>query len=152
MEFGEVERMARGLMVVHGVGDWGFGWNRRKRALGLCRYGERRIELSVYFVRDNGEESVRDTILHEIAHALAGQRAGHGAKWKMMCARLGCKAERCDKGEAVMPRGRWGAKCGACGKEYWRHKRPARGARYWCKECGAERGKVVFYLELQRVG
>ena len=72
MEFQEVERMGRELMVVHGLGDWHFGWNRRKRALGLCRYQERRIELSAYFVRDNEAEIVRETILHEIAHALTG--------------------------------------------------------------------------------
>jgi predicted SprT family Zn-dependent metalloprotease len=149
MEFGEAERMARGLIGDFGLAAWTFGWNWRKRALGLCRYRERRIELSRWFVQANGEEMVRETVLHEIAHALAGEKAGHGAKWKAMCLRVGCKPERCDKGEAVMPKGRWGATCGSCGKEYWRHKRPAKGARYWCRGCGAERGAVKFYLSGQ---
>ena len=123
---------------------WEFGWNRRKRSLGLCRYRDKKIELSVYFVAANGEVEIRDTVLHEIAHALAGQRAGHGPKWKSMCLRLGCKPERCDKGEAIMPRGRWEARCPTCGKEYWRHKRPQRGARYWCRGCGPEHAHRLF--------
>ena len=144
MEFGEAAGMARELMGRFGLSDWAFGWNRRKRSLGLCRYREKRIELSGHFVRANDAEQVRETILHEIAHALAGEKAGHGAAWKAACARVGCKAERCDKGVAVMPRGRWTARCGGCGKEYWRHRRPARRARYWCRSCGPERGVIAF--------
>src|SRR4051794_12385578 len=102
MEFGEAERAARDLMLLFGLADWDFAWNWRKRALGLCRYRERRIELSRWFVKANGEEMVRETVLHEIAHALAGEKAGHGDRWKAMCVKVGCKPERCDRGEAVM--------------------------------------------------
>jgi len=148
MEFHEVERMGQALIAEHGLIEWHFGWNRRKRALGLCRYREKRIELSLYFVRDNEEPMVRETILHEIAHALAGEKAGHGPKWKAICAKIGCKAERCDKGVAVMPRGRWRGSCTGCGKEYWRHRRPMREAKYWCRTCGPERGKVQFFMHM----
>lgn len=148
MQFVEAERLARELMAAHDIGNWAFGWNRRKRALGLCRYQQKRIELSAHFVKDNSEAMVRDTLLHEIAHALAGQRAGHGPKWKAMCEKLGCKPERCDKGEAVMPTGKWRASCPTCGKHYWRHKRPQRGARYWCRACGPTRGPVQFFMML----
>jgi predicted SprT family Zn-dependent metalloprotease len=123
---------------------WHFAWNRRKRSLGLCRYREKRIELSLHFVLANDEAQVRETILHEIAHALAGEKAGHGPAWKNMCGIVGCKPERCDKGQAVMPMGRWSAQCPACGKQYSRHKRPHRRARYWCRNCGPEKGAVVF--------
>lgn len=146
MELREADGMARELIGHFPLKGWAFGWNRRKRSLGLCRYRDRRIELSVHFVLANGIEQVRETILHEIAHALAGEKAGHGAVWKMMCMRVGCKPERCDRGEAVMPRGRWQARCAACGKEYWRHRRPSRRARYWCRGCGPERGAIVFAM------
>lgn len=149
MEFQAAETIAHQLLAAHPLPGWTFGWNRRKRALGLCRYAQRRIELSHYFVRDNDEPAVRDTVLHEIAHALAGERAGHGPKWKAMCTKIGCKPERCDKGEAIMPRGRWRAACPACRKEYWRHHRPKKGARYWCRDCGPSRGQVQFFLQLQ---
>jgi predicted SprT family Zn-dependent metalloprotease len=144
MDFQIAELLARELMTRFGIADWTFAWNRRKRSLGLCKYRVKRIELSAHFVAANGVEAVRETILHEIAHALAGEKAGHGPKWKAICLRVGCKPERCDQGEAVMPRGRWVARCGACGKEYWRHRRPAKRARYWCKGCGPDRGTVIF--------
>jgi len=144
MDVHEAEGLARDLLAHFPLKNWHFGWNRRKRSLGLCRYRDKTMELSVHFVLANSLEQVRETILHEIAHALAGEKAGHGPVWKMMCLRVGCKPERCDKGEAVMPRGRWQARCLACGKEYWRHRRPSRRARYWCRACGPDRGAITF--------
>jgi predicted SprT family Zn-dependent metalloprotease len=152
MEYAAAEVLARGLIAEHGLVEWHFGWNRRKRALGLCRYRERRIELSHHFVRENELGPVRETILHEIAHALAGQRAGHGAAWKAVCLRVGCMPHACDKTGAVMPRGRWRATCGGCGKEYHRHRRPPASARYWCRKCGPERGAIRFFLALGNAG
>jgi len=146
MDFEEAAAIALGLMARHGIPHWSFAWNRRKRSLGLCRYRQKRIELSTHFVQANNTAQIRETILHEIAHALAGEKAGHGPKWKAMCAQVGCKPERCDQGEAIMPPGRWTAQCNACGKAYWRHKRPAKKARYWCKTCGPDHGTVVFSL------
>jgi predicted SprT family Zn-dependent metalloprotease len=144
MDFETAGRLTREAMAQFGLGDWAFAWNRRKRSLGLCRYRERRLELSIHFVYANDEPQVRETILHEIAHALAGEKAAHGPLWKAMCRRVGCQAVRCDHGDAVMPRGRWVARCATCGKEYWRHRRPARRAKYWCRVCGPIQGTVVF--------
>jgi predicted SprT family Zn-dependent metalloprotease len=144
MDFEFAARIAQQLMALHGIAHWSFAWNRRKRSLGLCRYRQQRIELSRYFVHANDQAQVRETILHEIAHALAGEKAGHGPVWKAMCAKVGCKPERCDSGIAIMPSGRWLARCRACGKEYSRHRRPARRARYWCRPCGPDRGQILF--------
>jgi len=151
MDFEAAENLAHQFLSQYGLVEWSFGWNRRKRALGLCRYRERRIELSVHFVRHNDEGQVRDTILHEIAHALAGQREGHGAKWKAVCRQLGCRPVACDQGVAVMPKGRWQGRCGGCGKEYHRHKRPPRHARYWCRSCGPARGQLQFLLASEAI-
>jgi predicted SprT family Zn-dependent metalloprotease len=67
--------MGRGVLM--GPHGWGFAFNKQRRGMGLCRYATRTIELSIYLVDRNGLEEVRDTILHEIAHALVGP--GHGA-------------------------------------------------------------------------
>ncbi len=140
----EAQAIARQSLHQFSLPDWTFAWNRRKRSLGLCRYRQKQIELSLHFVLANDVQQVRETVLHEIAHALAGEKAGHGPLWKNMCARVGCKPERCDRGEAVMPRGKWLARCTGCGKEYWRHRRPASRARYWCKTCGPQQGAITF--------
>ena len=140
--------LAESLIATHlHAQRWHFAWNRRKRSLGLCRYREQRIELSLHFVLANDEAQVRETVLHEIAHALAGEKAGHGPRWKSHCLALGCKPERCDKGIAIMPTGRWSAQCPSCGKQFNRHRRPHTKARYWCRHCGPAKGPVVFAMQ-----
>lgn len=132
-------------MTQHGLSGWSFGYNRRKRSLGLCRYEEKRIELSIYFVTNNSLEAVEDTILHEIAHALAGPEAGHGEHWKRVCRQIGAIPERCDS-TARMPKGHWRGVCAKCGLEYTRYRRPLRNRQYACRSCGPTTGKIVFRL------
>jgi predicted SprT family Zn-dependent metalloprotease len=137
--------LARELLTAHGLTGWSFRLNRSKVNLGLCRYGQRTIELSSYFVEHNPEEVVRDTLLHEVAHALAGRAAGHGPLWKAMCRRVGAKPERLSF-EAEMPPGRWQAVCGNCGMRHHKHRRPKRMAGWWCCRCGPERGRLSWGL------
>lgn len=118
--------------------------------MGLCNYAARRIELSALFVAMNDEKLVCDTILHEIAHALAGHRAGHGPRWVAVCHRLGVAPNR-TCGSATMPRGPIRARCPGCGLEHHRHRRPLRGRTYYCRACGPERGGLLFVREPQHV-
>ena len=136
----DAAQLAQRLMRDHGLAGWTFGFNRGRRTMGLCRYGPKRIELSIHYVLRNPEDEVRDTVLHEIAHALAGSRAGHGPKWKAMCVRLGATPKRC--GDADMPRGRWIASCPGCARVHHRHRRPMKGRTYFCRGCGSERGQL----------
>ncbi|MFP4146006.1 MAG: SprT-like domain-containing protein [Phycisphaeraceae bacterium] len=140
--------LAQKLLAEHGLENWAFRYNHRKRAMGLCRYDEKRIELSLHFVRRNGEAAVRDTILHEIAHAIAGPEAGHGPKWRRVCQQIGAEPTRC--GEAKMPAGRWQATCPNCGQRYARHRRPMRGRTYHCRPCGPTRGRLRFAAGVRR--
>src|SRR5262245_60691348 len=57
----EVRKFALRLLAKHGLADWAFGYNRRKRTMGLCVYGRRLIELSLYLVSRNGAEEILDT-------------------------------------------------------------------------------------------
>jgi len=137
--------LAHELLAAHGLTGWSFRLNRSKVNLGLCKYGPRTIELSTHFVERNSDEAIRDTLLHEIAHALAGRAAGHGPLWKAMCLRVGARPERLSF-EAVMPAGRWRAKCNCCGALHHRHRRPKRMTGWWCCRCGRERGRLSWEL------
>ena len=68
---------------------WTFAWNNRKRAFGVCSYKHSEIQLSRIMTATEDEAQVEDTILHEIAHALAGPGAGHGYQWKAMAMKIG---------------------------------------------------------------
>ena len=85
------------------------GFNGRKKSLGMCKYtrtGDARfpyrvtVELSRFIVRQKREDIV-DTIRHELAHAVAGPKAGHGKRWKEAAVRLGAKPERCVEQEMM---------------------------------------------------
>jgi hypothetical protein len=54
---------------------------------------------------------VRETILHEIAHALAGPRAGHGPRWRAIAHRIGSTGERCVSAQAPRVAGPWVGTC-----------------------------------------
>ena len=133
-----VRQVALELMHRHGLHDWSFGFNRRKRSLGLCVYHRKAIELSVHLIERNGPEEVLDTILHEIAHALVGPNHGHDAVWKRKCLEVGASPKSC--GQAEMFEGRWRARCNFCGTNFHRHRKPKRLKGWFCRQCGPERG------------
>ena len=134
MNTDNLAKLVTDLFARHGLVGWSFGLNRAKRQLGVCRYRTKRIEMSAYYVKHNSDESIRDTLLHEIAHALAGHAAGHGPVWQAVAARIGAKPERCDTSpDTKLPPGAWKATCPECRNVATRIRRPKPGARYRCK-------------------
>lgn len=130
-------------MAKHGLQGWTFGLSEAKRQLGVCKYRRKRIEIAEYYARNSSPESVLDTLLHEIAHALAGPKAGHGPAWKVVAVRLGATPRACDHSpETVMKPGDWQATCPACKKTVHRYKRPRSLSGYRCK-CHA-RSPLIF--------
>ena len=136
-------QLAHELMAAHGLRGWTFAFNRSKRDMGLCRYGPKVIELSVHFVARNSAAAIRDTLLHEIAHALVGPGHGHDAVWKQACLRVGAKPQRVSF-EVDMPDGRWQARCTSCGVVHHKHRKPKRMFGWFCVHCGTKRGKLTW--------
>jgi len=134
-------------------GDWHFAWDRAKKRLGACHFGGRRlrkggegpsamtwvkpkITLSkpLFSIPENTHD-VLDTILHEIAHALAGPLENHGAEWKRICVEIGARPTPCyesDKVVAVAPR--YVAACSGDCDHRW-HRKP-KYERYTCLATG----------------
>jgi predicted SprT family Zn-dependent metalloprotease len=143
----EIGRLASGLLAVHGLQDWSFSFNRRKREMGLCLYEPKLIQLSLHFILLNDDAAVRDTLLHEVAHALTGPGHGHDVTWKRRCLEVGAIPERlCD--DVNMPVGRWQAICPGCGMLHHRHRKPKHLVGWWCRHCGREHGRLTW----QRAG
>ena len=91
------EEHAENLIVAHiGIDSarrWRFVWNTRVRALGTCNYRKREIALSKQWTLATPWEEIDDTLRREIAHAIAGYKAGHGPVWKKAALRVGASPE-----------------------------------------------------------
>ena len=84
-----VAGMARRLMDEHGLTGWTLAFVEAKRRLGDCHFRHRVIRISRTHALGGSKEQIRDTVLHEIAHAIAGREAGHGPLWKVTARRIG---------------------------------------------------------------
>lgn len=112
---------------------WRFGFDLAPARAGVCRYGERRIHLSVPFCLRATRAQVRDTIVHEIAHAIVGREHGHDAVWRAKARELGCSAERAHGVRHTAAR--WVGECG-CGNVWRRQRLQRRIANGSCAACG----------------
>jgi predicted SprT family Zn-dependent metalloprotease len=134
MQLKELEDLARQEMRKHGLQGWTFGFATTKRRLGVCKYRTKRIEIAEFHALNNPPEKVLDTLLHEIAHALAGPAARHGPVWKAVAVRLGARPRSCaNASEMAMTPGDWQATCPTCRKIYHRYRRPTSLSGYRCR-------------------
>lgn len=117
--------MARELMDRHGLQDWHLRFDTAKRRAGMCRYDKRLISLSKPLTALYTHEQVRETVLHEIAHALAGAPAGHGPSWRRIARRIGASGQRCVDTQAPTLPAPWVGLC-AAGHRHERFRRPTR--------------------------
>ena len=122
------------LLPLPDFADWRFEYDNAMRRFGSCDYDRSVITLSPTLVQMNSIRKVREIIVHEIAHALAGHGAGHGPRWKAIDLSLGGTGKRCyDQGgaEVVTPIPPFYGTCPNCGHVVtaWRRRKTA------CKRC-----------------
>lgn len=86
----DITALAEALIGKH-IPGWSFAFNRQRRTLGLCRYRERRIELSRLHALRGTLADAESTLIHEIAHALAGPNTAHGPRWRAQMRALGAE-------------------------------------------------------------
>ncbi len=120
------------LVETHLGQGWAFGLDHARTRLGCCHYTERRITCSRYLVAYLADDEVEQVILHEIAHAQAGVRAGHGRAWQRQAVALGYTGGRTIEVPEARLSARWLGTCPS-GHEIYRHRRPPH--RVWCGAC-----------------
>ena len=137
-------RACRAMMDQHGLADWRLALSSAARRLGSCAYHTKTIRLSRHLLALNDWSEVRDTLLHEVAHALVGQSHGHDRVWRAQAVALGANPRACAAPAQVrMPEPGWEAWCPRCAQSVGRYyRRPRRWRRgYLHPQC---RGRVVF--------
>jgi predicted SprT family Zn-dependent metalloprotease len=129
-------QMAVDLMHKHGLKKWRFQFDHSTRRAGCCNYRDRMISISFELARNASDEEVRDTILHEIAHALAGKKHNHDATWKAKAQEIGCSGERTHR--LIFSPPRYSV---ICENQCWKHTAERRNTRLVCRTCG---GKLIY--------
>ena len=97
------------LMQQHGLTGWRIKLDHARRRAGQCDFNTKVISLSRLYVRNAEKDHIRDTILHEIAHALVGPHHGHDAVWRQKAREIGCTATRCHS--LSFSKARWVMQC-----------------------------------------
>ncbi len=135
MKIEEAEQLAKNLMQEHHLDSWVLKWTESRTWFGLCSSTNKVINLSRPLTELNELKHVKDTILHEIAHALAPFTEHHGKIWKQIARDIGCEPQRCYSDDVIQPMGKYTATCKKCGKQTQKDKKPRRGRMIACGAC-----------------
>lgn len=95
MNLQDAKQMGEELVKQH-CPDYTFSFmvrRKRYRRAGQCHVRKKLVQLQPTYVEEVTEGRVRNTILHEIAHALTPKH-GHNKYWKRAALAIGCDAKR----------------------------------------------------------
>lgn len=123
---------ADALIALHLDQRWSFDFDNAKKRAGLCNYTAKRITVSRYLAARYDDDEIHQILLHEVAHALAGARAGHGPAWQRVARELGYEGSRLHNGEIADELAPWVGKC-PVGHMLYRYRQPKR--RTSCGVC-----------------
>jgi len=112
-------------MALHLDDSWSFAFDNAKTRAGLCNYTDKRISVSRYLANRYEDDDIHQVLLHEVAHAIAGSRAGHGPKWKVIAKDLGYVGKRLHDGPIADELAPWVGTCSA-GHLHYRYRTPTR--------------------------
>lgn len=115
---------------------WTFGFDRATRRAGQCNYTHRKITVSRRLMALYSEAEAKDTVIHEVAHALVGPGEAHGERWRETAIALGGTGEVRVSRDAPQLPPKYVGLC-SCGREFARMRLPR--ADLMCRAC-AEAG------------
>jgi len=162
-------RVAQQYMEQHLSGtDWRFMIKPiTKRRIGECSYRYKLLCVNEDFLNVLTRAEFRDTVLHEIAHALTPD-AGHGPVWVAKAKEIGCTGQRCGDRELAVAKQaedinngdikRYLAICKSCGKEHFKARSSRCELACVCyKEHGVSRDSIFnegspYILEFKDLG
>jgi predicted SprT family Zn-dependent metalloprotease len=129
---------------------WSFGFDHARTRAGLCNFTDKRISVSRHLAAKYEDDEVHQILLHEVAHAIAGPRAGHGPRWKAIAYELGYDGKRTHDGSAANELAPWLGTCPA-GHEHYRFRQPAKPLSCGVCQRGFSRANLIMW-EKREIG
>lgn len=125
-ELDRVRIWAESLIRTHlDTHTWSFAFDNAKTRAGQCDFSRCRITVSRHLAARFEDEDIHQVLLHEVAHALAGARAGHGPRWRQAAGDLGYVGSRLHDGPIASELAPWVGTC-PHGHEHFRYRTPTR--------------------------
>lgn len=96
MTYQEAITLGTLLIQQHGLdkNGWRMECINTRAITARCDHRKKRIQLSINFLYRE-EFKIKNSILHEIAHAICGYQHGHSLVWQQVAQKIGCNGERC---------------------------------------------------------
>jgi len=135
-ELDAIAQQARALLAQHHLSLWSFRFDNGRKRAGSCQFGAQVISLSYEFAKHAPAEEIRDTLLHEIAHALVGKAHHHDDVWRTQAIALGCSGKRCHELQFTPPR-----YIVQCERGCWVMTAERRRRNVLCRRC---RGALIY--------
>ena len=81
MNLWELEKLGHAWTAAEAA-NYRFEFGGYKKTLGKCYHWPKKVTVGKTYAQDNDKELVINTLIHEIAHAVAGPNHGHDKTWK----------------------------------------------------------------------
>ena len=134
-ELHRVRVWADALIRLHLDESWSFSFDHAKTRFGACDHTKRRITISRHLAELADDDDVHQVLLHEVAHAIAGARAGHSSTWLRVARDLGYEGGRTHNHPIPHDQAKWLGRC-PNGHELIRFRRPSRPTS--CAACNPQ--------------
>ena len=132
MRLKDAEKLARKLLDDIGLTSVPFEFSNAKMRLGGARFiffeNEwvcTSLELSKPITLINSKKVIKEIVLHEIAHIMAGHDHLHDEVWKECARHVGANPSYGMR-EVNFPEGRYKGNCPVCGKIFYRYRKHKR--------------------------
>lgn len=148
MELDEARELAFELMSDYGLYYWKFKFDDAKMRFGLCDEISKTISLSKHLVLLNDDEVVTNVILHEIAHALVGNRHKHNSIFQQKAIDIGCIYTSRYCFDIIRVPKNVVANCPKCGMKFCRYRMTSK--KYCCSKCSGGIFNKEYLLVFER--
>jgi SprT protein len=141
---------AEALITLHLDSSWTFTFDHARTRFGACDHHKKRITLSRHLIQTAEDDDIHQVLLHEVAHAIAGPRAGHGPAWEKTARELGYVGGRTHNHPVPEELARWLGRCPS-GHELLRFRRPSKPTS--CAKCNPRfhRDYIITWLDRRAI-